>query len=221
MIKYATGSDGAKYWRPIYIGFIKNDYLRRTLCVLATPFVFLMASVANAFVLICHVMVILVAGLFRSFWNPLRSLLRFDEIWKAPRHKNSEIFNQVAYDARNRRIKLPDQESCVAAVVEAHARLRDLGWQDAYNAPNDGTPFQAYVSGYVDICEYVTYEGDFPTGRFIRHLDEQYGGDHQKHEIKPLLIRPIPEKERESDPFINAVMAYALHKQAKHTRDQK
>ena len=221
MIRLATGSDGTRYWRPIYIGFIKNNYVRRTLCAIASPFVYVMAACANIVALLIHTVVTLVVGVYRSLWQPLKSLYTYRNIWEAPRHKNTEILNQYEYEKRQRRLRLPEQSDCVLAVVEAHKRLRDLGWLDRWNTPLDGKPFQAYVSGYADICPYVTYEGTFPDGKYINHRDGQYGGVHQTHEIEPLLIRPLTDQELKasSSPFVDAVMAYALHKQGKLNRE--
>lgn len=218
MIRLATGSDGTKYWRPIYIGFIKNDYVRRTLCMFAAPFVFLMAACSNIVMLLIHIVISFCTGLFRSIWHPLRSLKEHKEIWKKPRHKNSEVFNQHEYNRRELRLKLPEQEDCIKAVAEAHKRLEDLGWQNPFNAPQDGTPFQAYVSGYVEVCGYVTYEGTFPHGKFIHHADGECGEYHQSHEIKPMFIRDMPDISV-IDPMVDSVVAYAMQKQDKLDRE--
>lgn len=212
MIRLATGSDGTKYWRPIYIGFIKNNYVRRTLCALAAPFVFVMAASANLSALAIYTLKVVIVGTWRSIWQPLKSLTTYRAIWDAPRHKSSEQFNQLEYEKRQRRLKLPDQHTCVTAVVEAHRRLRELGWQDTWNAPTDGEPFQAYVSGYTEVCSCVTYEGSYPNGKFISHDDGIYGSVHQSSEIQPLLIRVKHDETRDS------AAAYALHKQSKLKR---
>lgn len=209
MIRLATGSDGTKYWRPIYIGFIKNNYIRRTLCAFAAPFVFVIAAAANLIALAIYTAKVVVVGVWRSLWQPLKSLSTYRAIWDSPRHKGSEQLNQLEYEKRQRRLKLPDQQACVTAVVEAHQRLRDLGWLDTWNVPTDGEPFQAFVSGYTEICSCVTYEGSYPNGKFISHYDGIYGSAHQSSEVQPLLIR------LKHGTCTGSTEAYALHKQAK------
>lgn len=85
MIVIFRNEHGKLSIRPAWIGFIRNDYIRRTFSGLAFPFVLFIAIGLNilqaafiAFILIC-----------RGVWVPLSNCkpLWETEIWKRPRTK--------------------------------------------------------------------------------------------------------------------------------------
>ncbi len=81
MIRLATGSDGTKYWRPIYIGFIKNNYIRRTLCAFAAPFVFVIAAAANLIALAIYTAKVVVVGVWLFFRLDDKSVFYFEKVF--------------------------------------------------------------------------------------------------------------------------------------------
>jgi hypothetical protein len=85
MIVIFKNEEGTFSLRPAYIGFIKNDFIRRSLCILFYPIVILLTMSLN----ILQVAVIVPYMLLRSVYYPIIKCRRIDktEIWKRPRTK--------------------------------------------------------------------------------------------------------------------------------------
>ena len=74
--------------RPAFIGFIKNDIIRRTLGLLFYPFVVLATIAIN----IAQALIVCVIVLLRAVWVPLAGITSFrkSELWKRPRTKDDK-----------------------------------------------------------------------------------------------------------------------------------
>lgn len=85
MIVIYKNDKGGFTLRPAYIGFIKNNYVRRILCNLAFPFV-LCLTIAINLIQAAFVSVIVIV---RAVWFPLSKITLpwKDEIWQRPRTK--------------------------------------------------------------------------------------------------------------------------------------
>lgn len=85
MIVIFRNEGGTLSVRPAWIGFIKNNIIRRTLCSLAYPFVLLCAIVLN----LLQATLVSLALFFRAVWVPLREakLIWKTETWRRPRTK--------------------------------------------------------------------------------------------------------------------------------------
>ena len=67
---------------------------------------------------------------------------------------------------KNRATAMPDEQSAIKAMFEAHERLRELGWRDICYAPKDGTPFKVIENGSTGIFD-CSYFGRWPDGHFM------------------------------------------------------
>ena len=85
MLVIFKNEEGTYSVRPAFIGFIKNDFTRRTLSVLFYPFV-IVATIAINIIQAAFVSLILFV---RAFWFPLVNIRSFrkSELWKRPRTK--------------------------------------------------------------------------------------------------------------------------------------
>lgn len=90
--------DGSRAIRPAYIGFIKNNYLRRTLCIGFSPVTFVVV-VLYSWIKLFFVISARLLGLFcvfvyhfvRGAYVPAKGLLtNWDEIWREPRRKDDD-----------------------------------------------------------------------------------------------------------------------------------
>lgn len=75
-----------------------------------------------------------------------------DEIWKRVEEANAK-----------RAADMPTEQDALRAMVEAHHRLKELGWNDAIYCPKDGTQFLAIEPGSGGVHE-CHYSGEWPTG---------------------------------------------------------
>lgn len=71
--------------RPAFIGFIKNDLVRRTLGILFYPFVIVATITIN----ILQAVVVSLIVFVRAIWVPLAGITSYrkSELWKRPRTK--------------------------------------------------------------------------------------------------------------------------------------
>lgn len=83
--------------RPAYIGFIKNNFLRRTLCalfypvtIMATILMNLTAVFINLVVVIFSTFIYSTAAAVKAFWFPIKGIRPIwkSEIWERPRTKS-------------------------------------------------------------------------------------------------------------------------------------
>lgn len=97
--------------------------------------------------------------------------------------------NAMAAKAR-RAEQMPDEETALRVMHDAHQRLRELGWQDAIYCPKDGTPFDAIEAGSTGIHDCY-YHGEWPKGSWWIMAD----GDTWPS--RPILFRQraLPKKE--------------------------
>lgn len=88
MIVIFKNEKGAYSVRPAFIGFIKNDIVRRTLGILFYPFVVVATIAINIIQALFVCLIILV----RAIWYPLinYSSFRKSELWKRPRTKEDK-----------------------------------------------------------------------------------------------------------------------------------
>tara|TARA_R110002167_G_C12277411_1_gene614712 strand:+ start:160 stop:441 length:282 start_codon:yes stop_codon:yes gene_type:complete len=92
MLVIFKNEEGAYSVRPAFIGFIKNDIVRRTLGVIFYPFVIIATILIN----IIQAAFFSVIMLIRAIYHPLVNIrsYRKSELWKRPRtkaDKNSEM----------------------------------------------------------------------------------------------------------------------------------
>lgn len=58
---------------------------------------------------------------------------------------------------------MPDEQSAIKVMCDAHQRLKELGWREASYCPKDGTHFQAIEPGSSGVHD-CSYEGEWPKG---------------------------------------------------------
>lgn len=86
MIVIFKNEKGTYSVRPAFIGFIKNDFVRRILCTLFFPFILLLTILMN----ILQAAFVTVVLFVRSVWYPIYELKPIwkCEIWDRPRTKS-------------------------------------------------------------------------------------------------------------------------------------
>ena len=96
-------------------------------------------------------------------------------------------------EAKAKRAELmPDEESAIRMMREAHQRLKELGWREAVYCPKDGSTFSAIEPGSSGIhaCHYT---GDWPKGSWWVHAD----GDLWPS--RPILWKPMQHQEEQDN----------------------
>ena len=71
--------------RPAFIGFIKNNLIRRTLCTLMYPFTFMFTIALNLLMAIT----VCLCVIFKAIYTPFKTFVPIwkTDIWKHPRVK--------------------------------------------------------------------------------------------------------------------------------------
>jgi hypothetical protein len=85
---------------------------------------------------------------------------------------------------RKRAEQMPDEQSAIRAMFDAHDRLRELGWRDAVYCPKDGTEFLVIEPGSTG-QHPCHYQGEWPTGSWT---DGDCG-------MRPVLFKLYPKDE--------------------------
>lgn len=85
---------------PMYIGYIKNDCVRRFLCVLCSPLILVITISLNLLCLIIELSRVAVVGCYRATVWPLKSLLVFPwDVWGKPRTSEDDKRDLEAYNS--------------------------------------------------------------------------------------------------------------------------
>lgn len=87
---------------------------------------------------------------------------------------------------------MPDEQSAINAMWEAHQRLKELGWTEAIYCPKDGTAFQAVEPSSTGIFR-SHYYGEWPNGTWWC----EDGGDLWPS--RPCLFKLYPEDQAKED----------------------
>lgn len=96
-----------------------------------------------------------------------------------------ELLKRLDAERAKREALMPDEEAARHMFGSAHARLKELGWNDAIYCPKDGTVFEVIEAGSTGIHKCV-YEGEWPNGHWWIVED----GDMSPS--RPTLWRPLP-----------------------------
>ena len=88
MLVIFKNEEGTYSVRPAFIGFIKNDIVRRTLGILFYPFVIIATIIIN----LIQALFVSTVMLVRAVWYPLVNIssYRKSESWKRPRTKQDK-----------------------------------------------------------------------------------------------------------------------------------
>jgi len=87
----------------------------------------------------------------------------------------------------DREKRMPDEKAALHALMEAHTRLKELGWRDAIYCPKDGSHFQAIEAGSTGVHD-CNYQGEWPKGTWW-----VYDGDIWPS--RPILFKLYPEDQ--------------------------
>ena len=98
------------------------------------------------------------------------------------------LWAQIEAAKTKRATDMPDEKAAIEAMMQAHERLRELGWSDAIYCPKDGSEFNVIEAGSVGIFR-CRYQGEWPTGSFMLFDD----GDC--YPSQPILYRLDPDAE--------------------------
>ena len=100
------------------------------------------------------------------------------------------LWKDAMRQKEDRAAKLPDEQSAIRAMCEAHTRLKELGWSETMYCPKDGTHFQVIENGSTGIFDSA-YKGKWPDGHWMT-FDET---DCYPSSIAPALFKRYPEDE--------------------------
>ena len=89
---------------------------------------------------------------------------------------------QSRKERQERAQKMPTQEDAFRQIYEAYHRLKELGWKDAKYCPKDGSLFDAYEAGCIEI-QTASYVGTWPDGSIFAH------DKHDSYPSRPILFR--------------------------------
>lgn len=103
----------------------------------------------------------------------------------------AELFARMEAHQKARAETMPDERAALRIMLEAYARLRELGFRDAIYCPKDGTVFEAVNMGCTAIAR-CSYLGEWPGGGWFVHE----AGDLWP--ARPILFRPLPDEETET-----------------------
>lgn len=84
-----------------------------------------------------------------------------------------------------RKALMPDEQSAIRMMMDAHTRLTDMGWKDPIYCPKDGRTFEVIEPGSTGIFKCI-YMGDWPKGSWWV-MD-----DADMFPSRPVLFRPLP-----------------------------
>lgn len=110
----------------------------------------------------------------------------------------------AAVDADDKRLKelMPDVETALRLMTDAHYRLKQLGWAEAIYCPKDGSTFEVIEAGSSGIHK-CHYEGEWPNGSWWVHEDGDLWPSH------PILWRAALSV---SESGLSAARADTCHK---------
>lgn len=74
-----------------------------------------------------------------------------------------EIMARVEAAEAKRNELMPDEDSAIRMMMDAHTRLKDFGWHDAIYCPKDGSVFKVLEPGSTGKHDCI-YQGDWPNG---------------------------------------------------------
>jgi hypothetical protein len=79
-----------------------------------------------------------------------------------------EVFAILKAEEAQRALELPTDQDAIRVLLNAHLRLKELGWDDAIYCPKDGSLFEALEAGRTEsgLCQYL---GVWPNGRWWMH----------------------------------------------------
>ena len=113
-----------------------------------------------------------------------------------PKHRHEPLtraeadamMNIADQQKQKRAENMPDEQSAIEAMFQAHYRLRELGWKEVIYSPKDGSPFKVIEAGSTGI-HHCHYSGTWPDGMWNIEAD----GDLWPS--RPILYRLYPEDE--------------------------
>ena len=91
----------------------------------------------------------------------------------------------------DRAAQMPDEKAALRVLMDAHTRLRELGWREAIYCPKDGSHLQAIEAGSTGIHD-CSYEGEWPKGSWWL-----YDGDIWPS--RPILFKLYPDDQANED----------------------
>jgi hypothetical protein len=107
------------------------------------------------------------------------------------RAEGDALWEAVETSQRERAARMPDEQSAILALQEAHTRLKELGWRDAIYCPKDGKHFKAIEAGSTGIHD-CNYQGEWPKGSWWLY-------DNDVWPSRPILFRLYPADQAAED----------------------
>ncbi len=96
MFVFVTDRKGKQSIRPMYIGFIKNNFIRRLLMCLIAPITLLLTLCVNLVIALAKTLLVFVVSLWTAVYSPVSKLkMPYNtELWKRPRTK-ADKYNRM------------------------------------------------------------------------------------------------------------------------------
>lgn len=94
------------------------------------------------------------------------------------RAEAADLVARIDAETQKRSELMPDEKSAIRMMMDAHTRLKELGWREGQYSPRDGTVFKVIELGSTGIfdcnchgewpdCTWTTYDGHdaYPSSR--------------------------------------------------------
>lgn len=99
------------------------------------------------------------------------------------RAEANALMESVERQRKRREELMPDEQSAIRTMCDAHQRLKEFGWSEAMYCPKDGSEFQVIEAGSSGIHTAV-YTGEWPKGSYSVLADGDMWPSH------PVLCKP-------------------------------
>ncbi|QPF81706.1 hypothetical protein IC762_12480 [Bradyrhizobium genosp. L] len=118
-------------------------------------------------------------------------ILRHEPLTRA----EADALWQHAKTAETKRAEqMPDEKAAIAALWDAHQRLRELGWREPQYCPKDGSDFKVIELGSTGIFDCY-YQGKWPDGLYM----VSDGGDIYPTSSGVAMFKLTPEAQAQED----------------------
>lgn len=107
------------------------------------------------------------------------------------RGEANAMWESAMAEKASREERMPDEQSAIRAMWDAHQRLTELGWRDPSYCPKDGSHFKVIEPGSTGIHDGA-YWGEWPTGHW-----NVFDGDVWPS--RPVLFKLYPEDQAKED----------------------
>lgn len=118
-------------------------------------------------------------------------VLRHEPLTRA---EANAIFANAERRQKERKERMPDEQSAIDALFEAWLRLKELGWKEPQYCPKDGTNFKVIELGSTGIFDCY-YQGEWADGLYMVSDDR----DVYPTSTGVAMFKLLPEDQAKQD----------------------